>query len=1220
MRLPSISDSFLKTLKKSKSENILDISEQEDVEILNLKKIGNYRLGKQIGSGSFGKVIIGVHILTEEKVAIKILDKLILNKTPEDYQLVKNELSILQIVKHKNIIRLYEILETTRYIFIIMEYCEDDIMNYILSRKCLSEKESLKFFQQLINALYYLHSQNIAHRDIKIDNLLLDSNNDLKLIDFGLSTKYKEGELLNQHCGTIVYAAPEVLDYKSYHGMLVDVWSCGIVLFGMLSGFLPFGESNDEINKKMILEGRIKMPKIFSEGAKDLLKHMLDINPLKRYTLDDIIEHPWFNKNKFYLIPGIIVGVNKIPVDENILELCTVYDLDKTKVRKSIVDNKFNNESSVYYLLVQKLKKMGIDSVSDLCSKQFILFMYNENSKILEHNNILNNNEKNNGNSNDKNQLNEIKILRGLNKCYNIFNEENNSKEYLIFETEPKNQLRNNNKKYINIENNFKNNIIIFDDKKKIKEIKNFTKSRNNEAHRINAPLVDLRKKIVENNDEADIFLNELINRNTIETDRVITKGKLIENKNPEFAKNKKKKNLKIMNINFPINKHLNYMYFKVLNKNNKYKNINCNNKFKNNEKLQKSLPQISKKNKNLKQNLNFSINNDKNILYALNKNKGKKESKKILNTTKNKDDISGFQNLTERTILSKENNYLSYINKSKLINKIFNIPNLNINKINKNGNKNKESFQSITNKNNGDNNFFNNSRNKSINKAKNKSEERRKIITNSQRKKNGLFNKEIFINLYDKNNNYSKIIPYVDKDIYKEQIIKRNNNYSASKKYILDISINNDKKLLKSNIKNLIGNSNHLNVSKNIEKRNINNKCNYKKNNNLNMNSLILENNSGIINGYITYRQPINKVYDLKKNNNNNNITNAYLYLKNKIEKLNSSNINSNKTNTIVYNIKNNKINNSNFISTTKNNKKNYISTLNRTNIFDDTGKCYTSRINTKLGNKQLNVNKNIINSKINNISNSSIFNSIKEKPRKNIIIPDIYNNIMNSKPKIIKNYISKENNTSKNGIERNINIEYSSEFYKKKSIYQMTDLSNIPRKKSKNQKTIKKFIPGKIKKKAKDEKINSNKISNKYIQKLSLNKNINLDNKIYSKKNNINISAKKRDKNKSLKKIKKNILITKLLNKKELSANFKNDHNKNKLFPENILNIKFKINNLNPTITNHQNNNAYNINNDKIKNIQKKIRLRNIDLTNKTNKSPFLQFNNKIFLTLNN
>ena len=119
-------------------------------------------------------------------------------------------------------------------------------------------------------------------------------------------------------------------------------------------------------------------------------------------------------------------------------------------------------------------------------------------------------------------------------------------------------------------------------------------------------------------------------------------------------------------------------------------------------------------------------------------------------------------------------------------------------------------------------------------------------------------------------------------------------------------------------------------------------------------MNSLILENNSGIINGYITYRQPINKVYDLKKNNNNNNnnITNANLYLKNKIEKLNSSNINSNKTNTIVYNIKNNKINNSNFISTTKNNKKNYISTLNRTNIFDDTGKCYTSRINTKLGN----------------------------------------------------------------------------------------------------------------------------------------------------------------------------------------------------------------------------------------------------------------------------
>ena len=153
MSLPSFSIPSLKTLKKSNSEKLKLISEQ-NFEKIQLKQIGNYKLGPEIGSGAFGKVILGKHIPTEEKVAIKILDKSILNQTPTDYQLVKKEISILKIVKHKNIVRLFEILETPRHIFIVMEYCEGgDIMNYILNRKRLTELESLKFFHQLINAL-----------------------------------------------------------------------------------------------------------------------------------------------------------------------------------------------------------------------------------------------------------------------------------------------------------------------------------------------------------------------------------------------------------------------------------------------------------------------------------------------------------------------------------------------------------------------------------------------------------------------------------------------------------------------------------------------------------------------------------------------------------------------------------------------------------------------------------------------------------------------------------------------------------------------------------------------------------------------------------------------------------------------------------------------------------------------------------------------------------
>ena len=264
-----------------------------------------------------------------------------------------------------------------------MEYCEgQDIMDYILTKGHLSEEESLKYFQQLINALYYLHSQNITHRDIKIDNLLLDKNSDLKLIDFGLSTKYRDDRLLNQPCGTVVYAAPEVLDCKEYHGMLADVWSSGIVLFGMLSGFLPFGDSNDEVNKKLVLQGKIEMPNFFSKEVIDLLRHMLDINPLSRYTLEEIMAHPWFNKKQFKLIPGIIIGINRIPVDERIINLCVTYNVDRNKVRNSVINNKFNNESALYYLLVKKLKNCGNDSVSDLCSNKFIKYIIEETNRI----------------------------------------------------------------------------------------------------------------------------------------------------------------------------------------------------------------------------------------------------------------------------------------------------------------------------------------------------------------------------------------------------------------------------------------------------------------------------------------------------------------------------------------------------------------------------------------------------------------------------------------------------------------------------------------------------------------------------------------------------------------------------------------------------------------------------------------------------------------------
>ena len=373
---------FIK-LDPIKKSNSMFLHPSPDIDIKVIKQIGDYSLGAELGSGAFGKVVLGKHILTNELVAIKILDKMILNNTPDDYQSVKQEINILKTVKHKHIVQLYEVLQTPRHIFIIMEYCEGkDLLDYILTKNKLSEEESLKFFQQLINALFYLHSQNIAHRDIKIDNMLLDRNRNLKLVDFGLSTKYPDDNLLDQPCGTVVYAAPEVLQGKEYHGMLADVWSSGIVLYGMLSGYLPFGEANDEINKQNIIRGKIKFPSYFSDKAKDLLMHMLDLDPMTRYTLQEIRNHPWFNLVNYKLIPGIIIGYNKIPVDERILNLCVSYNCDKEKVRDSIINNKYNSNSAFYYLLIKKMQKKGFTSVSDFSSEEFINFVLDDNNLI----------------------------------------------------------------------------------------------------------------------------------------------------------------------------------------------------------------------------------------------------------------------------------------------------------------------------------------------------------------------------------------------------------------------------------------------------------------------------------------------------------------------------------------------------------------------------------------------------------------------------------------------------------------------------------------------------------------------------------------------------------------------------------------------------------------------------------------------------------------------
>ncbi len=755
-----------------------------EIDISGIKQIGNYKIGAELGSGAFGKVVLGKSILTNQTVAIKILDKFILSQTPEDYELVHQELSILKIVKHKYIAQLYEILETSQFIFIVIEYCEGkDLMDYILTKSKLSEKESLKFFQQLINTLLYLHSQNIAHRDIKIDNMLLDKEKNLKLVDFGLSTKYSDDELLNQPCGTVVYAAPEVLDGKEYHGMLADVWSSGIVLFGMISGFLPFCDNDDEINKKNVLKGKIDIPDFFPPLVKDLLKHMLDINPITRYTLQEIREHPWFNNKNYNMLPGIVIGYNKIPIDEKIIVKCEKYGFDKGKVRKSVFENKFDSGSALYYLLVKKGKNEGEDSVSDMCSEDFIRFVLDENNVILNEieeiltnqiensnkfsSNIKNYNSNNNINKNCDNKIidnehrNSDKIIDYNNKsCDNKINDNNKiNLDNRINDCSNKNYDNKNSEIYGNISENGNSN-----NNFNIKNIKSY-----NHINNINYNVNEIRneKKKEKKNKKGENSFRENIDKNEKEKEK--SKNKLNHNNSqrepvmlPTTSILLKKKSKKENNKNEDIKKN---ETLKLIQQSRDLKqkkinnNLNDNNLMLNHTIEEYFNRQIQSKINIIKQNNQF-INN-KIISNPCQKNSYKTLKKEIISRTdrnklnKQNKHLSSSIDLDSKTAIRLENKIKRQLNKfsksknsseSKSYKKINNIHNnSNYNNNNNNISKNHCVINSsilLNNKNKQTRNINNNTFSKSNTKL-NKSNSQHSIYEYSKKPKKSKFTNE---------------------------------------------------------------------------------------------------------------------------------------------------------------------------------------------------------------------------------------------------------------------------------------------------------------------------------------------------------------------------------------------------------------------------------------------------------------------------------------------
>ncbi|XP_024980727.1 SNF1-related protein kinase catalytic subunit alpha KIN10-like isoform X3 [Cynara cardunculus var. scolymus] len=274
-----------------------------------LTPLSNYRLGKTLGIGAFGKVKAAQHILTGVKVAIKILAR----QSFHDYaaEKVRREINIMRLLSHPHIVRLYEVIETRSAIYVIMEYMNSgELFDYITENSRLEEDEARHFFQQIISGVESCHLHMVVHRDLKPENLLIDSKGNVKIADFGLANVMRDGHLLKTSCGSPNYASPEVISGSLYAGPEVDVWSCGVVLYALLCGSLPFDDESLSGLYAKIKSGIYTYPNYLSIGARDLITRMLLVDPVNRISIPEIYKHAWFQKHLPQYIAGCSINAS----------------------------------------------------------------------------------------------------------------------------------------------------------------------------------------------------------------------------------------------------------------------------------------------------------------------------------------------------------------------------------------------------------------------------------------------------------------------------------------------------------------------------------------------------------------------------------------------------------------------------------------------------------------------------------------------------------------------------------------------------------------------------------------------------------------------------------------------------------------------------------------------------------------------------------------------
>uniref|UniRef100_A0A8C2B1M9 BR serine/threonine kinase 2b n=1 Tax=Cyprinus carpio TaxID=7962 RepID=A0A8C2B1M9_CYPCA len=328
--------------------------------------VGPYRLEKTLGKGQTGLVKLGIHCVTCQKVAIKIVNR---EKLSESVLMkVEREIAILKLIEHPHVLKLHDVYENKKYLYLVLEHVSGgELFDYLVKKGRLTPKEARKFFRQIISALDFCHSHSICHRDLKPENLLLDEKNNIRIADFGMASLQVGDSLLETSCGSPHYACPEVIRGEKYDGRKADVWSCGVILFALLVGALPFDDDNLRNLLEKVKLGVFHMPHFIPPDCQNLLRGMIEVDATKRLTLEQIQKHTWYIGGKNEPEPEQPVprkvAIRTLPstedIDPDVLE--SMHSLgcfrDKNKLMKDLLSDDDNQEKMIYFLLLDRKER-----------------------------------------------------------------------------------------------------------------------------------------------------------------------------------------------------------------------------------------------------------------------------------------------------------------------------------------------------------------------------------------------------------------------------------------------------------------------------------------------------------------------------------------------------------------------------------------------------------------------------------------------------------------------------------------------------------------------------------------------------------------------------------------------------------------------------------------------------------------------------------------------